>query len=252
MEFLEPINKLRQSLIQAVEESKAIKIDGIEDSKGYAAATKQRTKVNKTIKLISEKRLEVTRPFDAKKEKAIALERELIALITPEKDRIVKEIKKHEAEKKRLKEEEERKKQQLLQERINRMQSVNGPLDIVLLTGLNDDDFESLYQQALKDYEATIAFQQSEQDHSIEKTDGFTREPFVDSKEVFIPHSMNQRNNPEQQDAEQLIKIAKTLQGYKPKASINTAKGENVYNWLINALNSLGRELEDKAGGLNG
>ena len=142
---LDLFNPTKAELQVLVAQYKDLKINGIDDKVGFKNVHEAQMKLRDTRVTISKTRKAFTDPKNAEIKQAIALEKEILWIITPIEDSLKEQKNAIEAEKEKIKEVEAEKKRKFLQNRVDELAKFDYVHhDLFELSQFNDEFFQEL------------------------------------------------------------------------------------------------------------
>ena len=151
---IEKFNPKKAELNSLVEETKALKINWIDDKEGYKLVFDAKNKLVKTRTWIDKTAKELTLEARAFTLKVWKAKKELLSIILPEEERLKDELQKIKDEEGRLKAEEKEKEKILFEKRVERLAEIESvPTTLFILSDMDDKKFEEYYQENKIKYE---------------------------------------------------------------------------------------------------
>jgi hypothetical protein len=141
------------SLIALAAKYRDLKVNGVDDKEGLKSVESARKELkNQRVKI--EKASKGMRDSATKFQKAvIAREKDFVAIIEPEENRLEGIEDAIWQEKERLREEAEKKESDRIQNMLDQLAAVNYAIDFHILKGMTDEQFQEILQDAKRDYE---------------------------------------------------------------------------------------------------
>jgi hypothetical protein len=149
---LERFDVTAESLKQIVEPYKELKIADVNDRDGYVQVREARLALKAKRVQIEKSGKELRDNANKFAKAVITREKELIAILEPEEQRLKSEEQRYEEEKERLRQEEERKETERIQERIKHLAQYNYAIDFYEAKIMPEDAFQKLLLSAQQDY----------------------------------------------------------------------------------------------------
>lgn len=163
---LDLFNPKKAELQEAAEKYKDLKINWIDDKVWYKLVHEAQMTLRNYRTTISKTRLAYTKQFDEAKAKAMWLEKELLAIITPIEEALKEQKEAVDAEKERIRQEDEEKKRKFIQDRADILKQYEFfDFDIYALWMMTEEWFKELVENKKAE------FQEKLQKTRIEKRD---------------------------------------------------------------------------------
>lgn len=154
---LEAFEQKKEELITLVQSSQGIDVISLEDKAGYTLVSTKRKSL-KAARVEIEKQGKAMRDLINPITKHIsAKEKELVAIISPEEDRLASREKWFDDEVARIKAEKEAAEKARIQRRIDELAKYNVAVDYTQVLGMTDEQFKDKLTQSKFDYEAEQA-----------------------------------------------------------------------------------------------
>lgn len=184
---LELFHPKKAELVSLAAQYKDLTIKGIDDKEGYKAVHDARMVLVKARTGINATRKSYTKQFDEAKARAMTLEKELLGVISPVEEALLKQEEAIDAEKERIKEEEKRKAQEILNARVAAFAQYGYSHDLFDLQLMEDARFEEILADKKAAWEESerIRVEQEEKERK-EREDFENKKREMEAKEKEI------------------------------------------------------------------
>lgn len=165
-------NKINNSLLSFVSKRSEIesivasafglKIEGIEDKKGYALVSAKRKELKAQRIEIEKQAKEIRRIFDSAKKTVIEKEKLLLDIVAPIEDGLYQQEKAIDAENERIKQEKEHEQERLIQSRVDSFLSLGFNISGLEVKYMTDSEYETRLAACKEAHDVKLAEQEAE------------------------------------------------------------------------------------------